>query len=103
MISDEARRCAESVNIHLRINGPSAIGRWVAIRLSDGGSDHNLYDSKSDAVRHQLNEFFCGYVCIPPNGMSEEDAQGWLRAMRRLYDAGFRIADPDKHVTMRPR
>lgn len=99
--ADEAKRCAAAVNIHLNVAGVDAIGKWCAIRLSDGGSDMTLYDTKADAVRHQLDEFFCAYVCIPPGGMSEGDAVSWLRTMRQMREAGVRLADPDKHVVMR--
>jgi len=98
---DDAKRCAEAVNIHLRVVGNEAIGKWVAVRLSDGGSDMNLYDTKQQAVDHQLNEFLCAYVCIPPNGMSVQDAGDYLRITRQMYDAGIRLADPNKHVVMR--
>lgn len=101
MVTDDAKRCSEAVNIHLRVDHIHAIGKWVAIRLSDGGSDMNLYDTKEAAVRFQLDEFQCGYVCIPPNGMSVDDAQRWLDVTRRMRDAGVRIADPDKHVVMK--
>lgn len=99
--SDAAKRCHEAVNIHLQILGAAAIGKWVAVRLSDGGSDMVLYDTKYDAVRHQFHEFWCAYVCIPPNGMSVADAEDFLRITRQMYDAGVRLADPDKHVVMR--
>lgn len=101
VFSDAARRCAEWVNLHVNVAGVHAIGQWVAIRLSDGGSDGNLYPTKVDAVRHQLNEFWCAYVCIPPGGMPVRDAEVYLRTMRQLYDNGYRLADPDKHVVMR--
>ena len=96
--SDAARRASEAVQLQLTVNGAHAIGKWVAIRLSDGGSDHVLYDTKADAVRHQLYETMCAYVCIPPGGMPPEDAEVYLREMRKMYDAGVRLADPDKHV-----
>jgi hypothetical protein len=98
---DEGKRCSEAVNIHLRVVGPEAIGKWVAIRLSDGGSDMVLYDKKADAIRHQLDEFLCAYVCIPPNGMPPSDAVRFLRATRQMYASGVRLADPDKHVIVR--
>jgi len=52
-------------------------------------------------VKFQLHETFCAYVCVPPGGMSVADAESYLRTMRQLYDAGYRLADPGKHVTMR--
>ena len=71
---------------------------WVAIRLSDGGHDGVLYESKRDAVRHQLDEFLCVYFSYrnAPSGFaSPKDAQLWLDFNRAAYDAGFRLPDPD--------
>lgn len=71
---------------------------WVAIRLSDGGSDGVMYDTKREAVRHQLHESTCAYFCFrtAPNGFSsKKDAAVFLAYHRAAYDAGFRLPDPD--------
>ena len=94
--SDAARRASDIVALHLAADRERAIGSWVALRLSDGGSDNVLYDSKAAAVRHQLHEFQCCYVKIPPTGFPPTHAEIFLRVHRQLYDAGFRLADPDK-------
>ena len=99
--SDAARHCADAVNLHVAVDAHHAIGKWVAVRLSDGKSDGVLYDDKATAVRFQLHETMCAYICIPPGGMTVEDAESYLRSMRQLYDAGYRLADPDKHVAMK--
>lgn len=96
---DAARRCADAVNLHVVADPFGAVGKWVAIALADGSSDGVLYDTKADAIRHQADEFHCAYVCIPPGGMPIPDAAVYLRTMRQLYDAGYRLADPDKHIT----
>lgn len=97
---DAARRCSEAVNFHLSMHGMDAAGKWIAVRLIDGSSDAKLYDTKADAVRHQLHENLCAYICIVPTGMPVEDALSFLRTTRRLYDAGMRLSDPDQHVQM---
>ena len=97
LFSDEARRASDIINMHLVAN-PANAGKWVAIRLSDGGSDGVLYDSKGDAVRHQLHEQQCCYVCIPPTGMPPMEAEVFIRFNRHLYDAGFRMPDPDSRA-----
>lgn len=99
--SDEAKRCSDTVNLHLTAN-PYCVGRWVAIRLSDGGSDNVLYDTRADAVRHQLHEQLCAYVKIMPGGMSVKEAQVYLKYHRELYDAGFRLPDPEFNVPLMP-
>lgn len=95
--SDEARRASDAVNLALVANA-EASGRWIAIRLSDGGSDGVLYDRKADAVRHQLHETQCAYVKIPPTGMTPRQAAVFLTFNRQLYAAGYRLQDPDRDV-----
>lgn len=101
--SDGARRCSDSVNTHYVALGFDAIRKWVAVRLSDGGSDGVLYDTKRDAVRHQLFEQQCAYVCISPGGMNPCQAESYLATMRKYYDAGWRLPDPnDEHGGREP-
>jgi hypothetical protein len=71
---------------------------YVAIRLSDGGSDQVLYDTKRDAVRHQVHEQQCAYFSFrnSPNGFaSPRDAAIYLAWHRAAYDNGMRLVDPD--------
>lgn len=102
-VSDRAQRVSDTVNNHLVGTLGGAAGRWVAVRLSDGTSDGQLYDTKSDAVRHQLHETQCAYICITPDGMSPSSAALYLRFTEGLYAAGARVADPDTHVPMPAR
>ncbi len=94
--SDEARRCADEINLHVAALGHEACRRWVAIRLSDGGSDGTLYDTRPDAIRHQLHEQQCAYFCLPPvpTMIGTREAEAFLTYCRSLYDAGYRIPDP---------
>lgn len=71
---------------------------FVALRLSDGGSDGVLYQTKRDAVRHQLHETLCAYFSFktaPTGFASVKDAAIFLAWNRAAYDAGFRLPDPD--------
>lgn len=97
--SDAAKRCSDNVNLGLLLG---YIGRWVAIRLSDGGSDGNYYDTRADAIRHQIHETLCCYIKILPNGMPIEDAEKFMAIYRKLYDDGFRLTDPEdpRHIIM---
>lgn len=94
---DAAQRMSDQISLHLVAQHDSwdAVGKWVAIRLSDGGSDGSLYDTRDDAIRHQLHEFQCCYVKIPPQGMPAKDALRYLQINRKLYDNGFRMTDPE--------
>lgn len=77
-------------------------GRWVAIRLSDGGWDGTLYDHRSEAVRHQFHEQLCCYAQVPPGGMTPMEADAFLSYHRALYDAGFRLPDPEFQPPLMP-
>lgn len=90
--SDAAKRCSDTVRLHI-VAG--AAGKWAAIRLADGGSDNVAYDTRADAIRHQLHETQCAYVKIPPDDMPPEHAESYLAFHRKAYDAGFRLTDPD--------
>lgn len=94
VFSDEARRASDIVNLHLVADPLGNTGRWVAIRLSDGGSDGTVYDCKCDAVRPQLNEKQCVYVSIQPTGLSAKDAEILLKMYRQLYDQNIKLPDP---------
>ena len=96
--SDAAKRASDIVNSYLSfIPWDELRFKWLAIRLSDGGYDGNLYDSKRDAVRHQLDEFLCAYVCYRnlQAGAKPKDMELFLQFNRDAYDAGFRLPDPD--------
>lgn len=98
--ADRARRLHEAVTLALLGQGRGVVGKWIAARLSDGMTDGNVYDRKSDAIRHQLHEMQCAYVCIPPDGMTVRQADLYLRFTEGLYKAGHRLADPDNHLHM---
>lgn len=89
---DEARRCADIVNLHL---AAGHAGRWCAIRLSDGGSDSVVYDTRAEAIRHQLHETQCMYIKIPPTSVTAREVAVMLTLYRQAYAAGFRISGPD--------
>ena len=92
--SDEARRASDIINLHLLADTQGNVGRWVAIRLSDGSSDGNVYDCKCDAKRFQLHEKQCTYVQIQPNGLSAKDAYILINLTRDLYDRNMGMPDP---------
>lgn len=94
---DAGKRASEIITLHLLADYEHAIGSWVAIRLSDGGSDNVLYDTRDDAIKHQLHEFQCCYVNIPPDGMTIKDAMSYIASNRKLVASGMRMTDPE-HV-----
>lgn len=90
--TDAGKRCSDVINLHRLM--VTNVGGWAAIRLSDGGSDDVVYDTREDAIRCQLHEMQCAYISIPADYMSPEDADAFLRIMRNLYDNNMRLADP---------
>lgn len=90
---DAALRCSDIVRQAI-VDGSA--GRWVAIRLSDGGTDGIRYERRSDAVGHQLHPVQCAYVKVPLDDMSPKAAESFLRVHRSVYDAGHRMDDPER-------
>jgi hypothetical protein len=98
---DAAKRCSDIVNLHVA----AGFGNrgWCAIRLSDGGSDGVVYDTRADAVDHQFHESQCAYIKIPHDGMPLIHAASFLRFTRAAYDAGMRVSDPAGPGLIMPR
>src|SRR5690349_21200097 len=95
-VEDAAKRIADTYGTHRLALGHDSVGRWFAARLSDGVSNGDTYDSKSQAVDHQIgDERHYVYVQITPAHMTPQDAQHYLNVQRRMYDAGLRLADRD--------
>lgn len=100
--SEAGKRMADIVNGKLAAHPFDELkSSWMAFKLFDGSSDGNLYDSKADAVRHQLDEFSCAYMCLRNllGGVTARDATLFIEFNRRAYDAGFRMSDPQDIIT----
>lgn len=100
LYSDQARRLSD-------IMGQAASdghrGKWLAVRLSDGGTDGVVYDSRADAVRFQLHETLCCYVQVQTGGMQPHEAEAFIQFHRKVYDAGYRLQDPDGPAPIMPQ
>jgi hypothetical protein len=83
---DKGRRCSDIVRQHLEDNNELARVSWVAIRLSDGGSDGVLYPAKNIAVEFQLHPTQCAYMRILPGGIPPREATSYLYHMAQLYE-----------------
>jgi hypothetical protein len=97
-IPDYAKRAADIINSYFAyVQWWDLKDKWLAIRLSDGGSDGVLYENKRDAVRHQLDEYLCAYVCFRNlmGGITPLEAKRYMDYSRMLYDGGARLPDPD--------
>lgn len=91
-LADIGKRVHETIALHITAG---SVGRWAAFRLADGSSDGIPYDTRADAIRHQLHESLCCYVKIPPDGMPPLDAVRFILINRMIYAGGFRLTDPD--------
>lgn len=93
---DAAQRIADQYNLHRVADPYGSVGKWFAARLQDGVSNGELYDTKPDAIRHQVaDEKYYVYLQIVPTTMPVKDALAYLSAMRTAYERGLRHADRD--------
>lgn len=86
--SDAAKRMSDVVTLHFLADPRGNLRRWVAIRLSDGGSDNVVYDSVADAAWAQLHYRQCAYVRIPTGGIGPNECEVILAYHRKVYDLG---------------
>lgn len=106
VVTDAARRMAGEINVRVVCTPwDQLIRSWMAFRLSDGSSDGTLYDTRADAVRHQLHETLCAYFCMrqAQNGVRPKDCQLFLDVHRQIYDAGGRMADAPQDILISTR
>jgi hypothetical protein len=92
---DDAKRCYASINVHhLALSKDEIIaGVYVAVRLSDGGSDNTPYASRPDAIRHQSgNQNHYAYIKLTLDRPSVKACDRILWWMRKAYDNGYRPA-----------
>lgn len=93
--TDAAKRMADIATQKWHDDGWDSVAKFMAFNLGTGDSDGTLYPRKQDAVRHN-DEFRHCFIKLHPGGMSACEAEIMLQFHRRAYDAGFRLADPDK-------
>ena len=94
--SDAAKRVSDTYRLHKAADTYGAVGKWIAVALADGTTDNTLYDTKTEAVRHQHhNERWYAYINLSPGDMSVCDAEGYLKTWRMLYDKGIMMVDPN--------
>ena len=87
-----AKRMSDAINT-ARVAGDT--GKWLAIRLHDGSCDGTAYDTRADAIRHQLHIEFCTYVRVMPGSATPAECWAVLRFTRWAYDNGHRITSPE--------
>lgn len=104
-IDDASKRMADNINALVTFTPAWELRtKWLAIRLSDGGYDGTLYDSRDAAIDHQLDERFCAYVCMATmlQGAKPLDCAIFLEYHRQAYDAGMRLHEPEAPQLIMP-
>lgn len=103
---DAANRMRDAVNLHVLTGNLGFRERaacWVAIRLEDGRSDGNLYESRRDAVRHTTNkETGWFYVKVGAESMGEREAIIVLQQARQAFKSGVIFAEEQVITPMLP-
>jgi len=82
---DKGKRCSDLIRQHLLDDPEQARQCWVAIRLSDGGSDGTLYPAKEIAVVFQIHPRQCAYLKVLPDGIPPREATSYLYHTAQLY------------------
>lgn len=86
--SDAAKRMSDAVNTALLVDPEGNRRRWIACRLSDGGSDGTTYPNIETAIAFQFHYSQCCYLPIPSNGISPREADVLLGAYKQTYNNG---------------
>jgi hypothetical protein len=97
VVTDAAKRISDAIRLAVCFHPWEEISTgWMAFALADGTTDHVVYPSKSEAIRHMSDEFRYCYVHLAgcASGMPPKDAQLWLELHREAYDSGLRLAEP---------
>lgn len=89
-ITSDGRRLSEA---HEAARAAGGAGRWLAVRMSDGATTGDVYDTRPDAVRHGGDHHFP--VKVNPGPMPAAEASGLIELHRRAAAQGVRWIDPD--------
>lgn len=96
---DAERRCADAVTL-AAVAG--CTGMWVAVRLGDGRTDGNVYDSRAAAISHQRGLAAFTPVQVQPGGMQPHEAAALLDYWRKLHAADVRDDDSSLLLPLMP-
>jgi len=103
-LEEAGKRLAGTVNTYIAARDPWELKNCVlAVRLSDGSTDGNLYESMQDAVRHS-DETRHFYFHFKGNlgGVSVRECALVLQFHREAREAGLPQGDPDRKEQITP-
>lgn len=92
---DAAQRMVDAMALHLGAVGDDAHGKYLAVRLADGRSDGNLYDTRRDAARHQINDPWCFYLKVCVGGIPVREAWTVLMYARQAKQRGVVFSEEE--------
>jgi hypothetical protein len=96
---DAAARMRDAVNLHVVAAALGVRDRnlcWVAIKLEDGRSDGNLYESRQDAVNHTQNlSRGWAYLKVGADSMGERESLIVLQTFRMAFARGVIFAEEE--------
>jgi len=99
---------ADTINLTL-ISFPwdTLVHTWMAFRLDNGETDGVKYETKADAVKHQIDERWFCFFCMrrAMGGVTARDCQLFINVHRYVYDTGGTAAfiEPDVDVIISSR
>jgi hypothetical protein len=94
---DAARRVADTYMLHRLAGGRlGSVGKVFAVALHDGSSDGVLYDTITEAIRHQRhNAKWYAYLRVGREDMTVCNAASMLKLHRDADAAGLTFTDRD--------
>ena len=102
---DAGKRISDEYIMHRLADPIGNLGKFMAVKMQDGTSDHALYDSMDEGRRvigQRDDEDRWFFIQIVPSQLPARDASVLLRANRKMFDAGIRQRAMDGKV-MIPR
>jgi hypothetical protein len=105
-VTDAGKRMSDIINAKVAFTPwDQLVHSWMAFKLENGDSDGTLYDTRTDAVNHQLDEKLCAYFFMrqAQGGVNPTDCQLFLNVHRQIYDSGGRMAESPQDVLMSTR
>lgn len=89
---DSAKRMRDAIAVHrLALSNDEIVaGRYIGVRLTDGGTDGQAYESKAEVVKHQAYGYRYVAMRIPPITLSVAACDSLLFWMRCADRNGFR-------------
>lgn len=97
-LADIGRKVSDHLNmVRLFHDWDDIKDKWMAFRLSDGGTDGVVYETRKDAVSYQFHEQWCAYISFANlvGGAVPRECAIFMKFTRDAYKGGMRLVDPE--------